>query len=249
MTSRGLPRDLSLALGSGSLTPIELLSGYTVFANGGYRVDPWFVEKVEDMDGNILYRHAPEVVCGNDCGKIQAEGLLERSLPEGVTPGRPAERVIDDTNAYQVVSMMQDVVRSGTGAAASSLKRRDIAGKTGTTNDQVDAWFGGFSPDVAAIVWIGFDESKPLGKSEAGGKTALPAWIDFMKVALKKFPENEWQLPAGMVTLAVDSQTGLQANAGDPNTIMEIFRADQVPEKGVARLLPTQDADIPEQIF
>jgi len=249
MTQRELPQDLSLALGSGALTPIELVSGYAVFANGGYRVEPWFVETVADLDGNVLYRHVPDVVCKKDCNKLVVPSTADEALPAGTRPGRPAERVLSETNAYQIVSMMQDVIRMGTATAAKELKRKDLAGKTGTTNDQIDAWFNGYTKDIATTVWIGFDESKPLGRKEAGGKLALPAWIDYMRVALKQFPEREWKKPPGMITVHVDPETGLQTDSGTPGAVLETFRAGKAPEKGIAKLMPVEDADVPEQIF
>ena len=249
MTQRELPRDLSLALGSGALTPIELVSGYAVFANGGYRVEPWFVEQVTDLDGKVLYRHVPDVVCRKNCDKLIPSFSPDTDLPADASFGKPAKRVLPETNAWQVVSMMQDVIRMGTATEARKLKRKDLAGKTGTTNDQIDAWFNGFTPDIVTTVWIGFDESKPLGRKEAGGKLALPAWMDYMKVALQQFPEREWKKPTGMITVHIDPETGLQTDPGAPGAVLETFRAGKAPEKGIAKLVPVEDADVPEQIF
>lgn len=249
MSQRELPQDLSLALGSGSLTPMELVSGYAVFANGGYRVEPWFVEKVSDLEGRVLYRHVPDVVCVLDCDRLVVPVSAEQPISAGKEPGQPAVRVISETNAYQTVSMLQDVIRMGTATAARKLQRNDLAGKTGTTNDQIDAWFNGFTKRIATTVWIGFDESRPLGRREAGGKLALPAWMDYMRVALKKFPEQEWKKPQGMVTVYVDTETGKLTESGSPGAVQETFRAGKVPEKGIAKLMPVEDADVPEQIF
>ncbi len=249
MTQRELPRDLSLALGSGALTPIELVSGYAVFANGGYRVEPWFVEQVTDLDGKVLYRHVPDVVCRKNCDKLISSFSPDTDLPADASFGKPAKRVLPETNAWQVVSMMQDVIRMGTATEARKLKRKDLAGKTGTTNDQIDAWFNGFTPDIVTTVWIGFDESRPLGRKEAGGKLALPAWMDYMKVALQQFPEREWKKPTGMITVHIDPETGLQTDPGAPGAVLETFRAGKAPEKGIAKLVPVEDADVPEQIF
>ena len=249
MSARDLPADLSLALGSGAMTPIELLSGYAVFANGGYRVKPWFVDHVTDLAGNVLYRHLPDVVCEPNCSHLVQPASSAELIPEGSVPGKPAERVIPATNAYQIVSMMQDVIRMGTATQAKELKRNDLAGKTGTTNDQIDAWFNGFNQDLATTVWFGFDESKPLGKKEAGGKFALPTWIDYMRVALEDIPEKELQKPDGMITISINPETGLQAESGDENSILETFKAGTVPERGIAKLVPVEDADVPEQIF
>lgn len=244
ITERDLPEDLSLSLGSGALTPIELVSGYATFANGGYRVEPWFIQQVKDMAGNIIYQHIPEVACEPDCNAYSSEAN------NGLSPGTPAKRVLEEENAYQIVSMLQDVITQGTGTRARSLKRSELAGKTGTTNDQIDAWFSGFSHDIATTVWIGFDNPKPLGRKEVGGNLALPAWIDYMKVALEQFPEKQWQTPSSMVTVTISKTSGLQAEAGGTDTMEETFRADMVPEMGAIELFSGEDTrNAPEQIF
>jgi len=240
----GLPRNLSLALGSGAVTPFELASGYTVFANGGYRVTPYFIDHVEDIDGNILMTTTPNQVC-RDCGKSQAD----QTQPEDIAP-----RVITAQNAYLITSMMRDVIRRGTGRKARVLQRQDIAGKTGTTNDQRDAWFAGFSPSVVTVAWVGFDDTHPLGFGETGGRAALPMWIDFMRAALQGVPDHAFEQPPGLVTVRIDPETGLLADSKDRKAIFETFLADHVPTReagpGTAETGGEDGSTtIPEQLF
>ncbi len=252
MTKRPMPADLSLALGTGSLTPLELISGYAVFANQGYRVEPWFIEKIEDRDGNLIYRHAPFVACEAPCENLVTPEMVKLH-PEVLENshkiyGRPARRVMDRDNMFQMVSMLKDVIRVGTGRKARVLRRNDLAGKTGTTNDQRDAWFSGFNREIVTTVWIGFDQHKPLGKRETGGHLALPAWIDYMRVALRDSPQRPWKMPEDLVTVKIDPETGLRAGPDTRNPVFEIFRPDHVPEEVAVKLAPT-GADVPEQIF
>lgn len=184
------PPYLTMALGAGSVTPMQMLAAYSVFANGGYRVAPYFVERVEDDKGNKLMVNQPLVA------------------------GESAERVIDSRNAFIMSSLMRDVVRAGTATRAMRLKRNDLAGKTGTTNEFVDAWFCGFQPTLVAVAWVGFDQPKTLGRNETGSSAALPIWIDYMAVALKNVPEEPFNPPAGVMTMQIDPQTGVRAAAG-----------------------------------
>ncbi len=246
MTERPLPHDLSLSLGSSAMTPLELVSGYATFANGGFRVKPWFIQQVRDMQGNIIYQHIPEVVCGIECDLYTNN---PDEVQNGKLLGKPAERVLEEHNAYQITSMLQDVIRMGTGTRANKLKRPELAGKTGTTNDQIDAWFSGYSHDLATTVWVGFDEPKPLGRKEVGGRLALPIWIDYMRVALEFFPEKEWHMPEEMVTVTINKTTGQQAEEDAPNTMLETFRINHVPEMGATEIITEEGISAPEQIF
>jgi len=236
-----LPHNLSLALGSGVVTPLQMAMGYSVLANGGYRVRFNFIEHIEDGQRHIVYKAKPLRVC-DDC-------MLE-GPPQHVAP-----RVISPENWYLMNSMMQDVIKRGTGRKARVLGRNDLAGKTGTTNDQRDAWFNGFHPDLVAIVWVGFDSSKPLGRGEVGGRAALPAWIDYMKVALKDLPEHPLQMPPGMVTVRIDPRTGRRAGVDQKDAIFEVFRAANAPKEETVPAANSRDgsepdsADAPEEIF
>ena len=240
-----LPRNLSLALGSGAVTPLNLASGYTVFANGGYRVTPYFIDHVEDIDGNVLMTANPDRVC-RDCNTPPAD----QTQAEHIAP-----RVITAQNTYLMTSMMRDVIRRGTGRKARVLHRHDIAGKTGTTNDQRDAWFAGFSPSVVTVSWVGFDDTHPLGFGETGGRAALPMWIDFMRAALHGVPDHPFEQPPGLVTVRIDPKTGLLADSKDRKAIFETFFADHVPTRearpGTAKAGdgPDGSSAIPEQLF
>jgi penicillin-binding protein 1A len=170
------PPYLTLALGAGATTPLQMAGAYSVFANGGYRVMPYLISKVTDADGKVLSEARPE------------------------RAGVDANRVIDERNAWLMDSMLRDVARFGTAAKAQQmLKRPDLAGKTGTTNDSIDAWFAGYQPHLVGIAWIGYDQPRNLGNKETGGGLALPIWIGFMQKALKDVPVAERQAPAGLV--------------------------------------------------
>ena len=229
-----LPHNLSLALGSGGVTPIQMAAGYAVLANGGYRVEPYFINRILDSEGNTLYTAAPQTVC-EDC-EVPATTGLQETAPESPqhpeAPGEPlpvAPRVISEQNHYIMNSMMRDVITAGTARRARSLGRSDLAGKTGTTNDQRDAWFNGFNSSIVAIAWVGFDSSAPLGRGEVGGKAALPVWIDYMEEALKGVEEKPLKMPPGIVTVRIDPKSGKRAAAGQADAIFEIFRSENAP--------------------
>lgn len=234
-----LPHSPSLALGSGELAPIEVASGYAVFANGGYRIEPYFVARVERDDGTLVHRANPAVVCpdcdtaerlyGEDGEPLDIAALKE--LEERDDAPRIAERVVDETNVWIMNSMLRDVVRLGTATKAKVLKRNDLHGKTGTTNDQKDAWFSGFNQDIVTTVWMGFDQSQPLGALETGAVAALPMWIDYMQVALEGVPDRVREQPPGVVTVRINPNTGFIADGNDPEAIFEVFRADNVPTR------------------
>lgn len=169
------PPYLTLALGAGAVTPLQLAAGYAVFANGGYKVNPYLISKILDANGQVL-----------------AEAHPARA-------GDEDKRVIDPRNAFLMDSMLRDVVRAGTGFKAMSLKRTDLAGKTGTTNDSMDAWFAGYQPTLVAVTWMGFDQPKNMGDRETGGGLALPIWVDYMEKALKGLPTVEREVPEGLL--------------------------------------------------
>jgi len=167
---------------------------------------------------------------------------------------KQAERTLEPRLAFQMNSMLQDVILRGTGVRAMSLGRNDLAGKTGTTNDQRDAWFNGYNPDLVTITWVGFDQLKPLGNREAASRAALPVWMDFMKVALAGKPQRLLQRPDGLVTMKINAETGLAASDTDTNTVFEIFRSENVPAASttVPAEIPVNgggEATIPEQLF
>jgi len=266
-TSKMLPRNLSLALGSGSLTPYDLSQGYAVFANGGYRVEPYFIDYIIGSKDEIIFMAEPEQVCAacreaeKDIseeaeGKVTdnlnikvAEEKNTEPLPEDISEPilsvmsvqerlqvlqgpnylKLAKQVISPQTAFIINTMMRDVIRKGTGRGALAIGRKDLAGKTGTTNDQRDAWFTGFNPDLATIAWVGFDNPRPLGERETGARAALPMWIDYMRDALQGVEEKALKQPPGLVSARIDPKTGKLANATTKNAIFEFFLENQVP--------------------
>jgi len=209
-----LPANLTLALGTGQVTPLDMARGFAVFANGGFRVTPYLVERVTDSQGAEVYTAAPEVACA-DCPD-------EPAAPQAISPA----------NAFVMTDVMTDVIQRGTATSAKSLGRSDLAGKTGTTNDRRDAWFVGFNADYVAAAWVGFDQERSLGDNEEGGRTALPMWIGFMEEALRDRPEHRLPEPPGVVRMWVDRGTGRPTAAGAGGAVFEAFLEPHVPQAG-----------------
>lgn len=209
-----LPRALSLALGSLSVSPMDLTAAYAIFANGGFKIEPYLIDHITDNDGEILLQAKPSIVC-DPCEQ------------DKVDPATIAPRVIPADVAFLMNSALKDVIQHGTARAARVLNRQDIAGKTGTTNDQVDAWFAGFNSDLVVTTWIGYDNPQSL--HEYAANLALPMWIDFMKVALVGMPEKELHQPENVVAVRIDPTTGLLAKNNQANAITEYFREQDVP--------------------
>jgi penicillin-binding protein 1A len=275
-----LPRNLSLALGSGGASPLNMAAGYAVFASGGYRVTPYVLDRVLDSESREIFASEPSRVC-RACDPSPEEQLAlelqefgdpdQEPRPLTVNPDaarsptdtevpdygsteammahglswrptstdaplfvrryqKPAERVVSATNAYLIYDMMRDVIRRGTGRRALELGRKDIAGKTGTTNERRDAWFNGYNGDLVATAWVGFDQERSLGAREEGGRTALPVWNAFMAEALAGTADATIPRPPGIVTVRIDPESGLVAPAGASGAIFEIFEAGKVPE-------------------
>ncbi len=228
--------DLSLALGTHSMSPLELAAGYAVLANGGYRVEPYLISRVDNMAGETVYQARPLTVC-HDCEEeADADKSQELSIEEIIAePGERetelpvAPRIMDERVNFIMNSILRDVITRGTGRRALVLERGDIGGKTGTTNGPMDAWFSGFNPDVVTTTWVGFDNYTPLGRREFGGTAALPIWIDYMREALKGSPERERPLPPGIIHVRIDPETGLLAKSGQRNAIFEYFLEENVP--------------------
>ncbi|MFZ5491154.1 MAG: penicillin-binding protein 1A [Pseudomonadota bacterium] len=221
-TQESLPPNLSLALGTASLTPLELAAAYGPLANGGYRITPFWIERVLDAQGGVVWQ-APRVVpCDAECDSVAGDET------------QAAPRAIPATDAYILNSMLRDVIASGTAARARSLGRPDLAGKTGTTNDARDAWFVGFNRSLLALSWVGFDQPRSLGKGETGARAALPIWMDFMATELARHPVMSAQVPDGIVSMRIDRHTGLRAQASDPDSMFEWFSADRLPAAGDA---------------
>ncbi len=199
------PPYLTMALGAGSVTPWQMARAYGVFANGGYLVEPFIIDRIVDDRGNLLAQAQPK------------------------TAGDESLRVLNARNAFVMDSLLHEVVRAGTATRAMTLKRQDLAGKTGTTNDHVDAWFAGYQPTLVGIAWIGFDQPKKLGANETGGTAALPMWIGYMQTALKGVPELAMRMPEGVVAVRIDPETGLR---NDDGKLTEFFFAENIPPAG-----------------
>jgi len=199
------PAYLTMALGAGSVTPMQMLTGYSVFANGGFLVTPYFIDRIEDARGTVLSKTVPEVA------------------------GNGAKQVIDVRNAYTMVSMLQDVVKHGTGIRAMQLGRQDLAGKTGTTNDSIDAWFCGFHPTVVGIAWMGYDQPRSLGDRETGGGAALPIWMGYMEKVLKDVPEAVYTMPDNLVAVHINDE----GYRDDNSPLVEYFYKENVPPEHV----------------
>ena len=236
-----IPHDLSLALGSGSVTPMEMATGYAVLANGGYLVQPFLVERIEDADGALWYQADPAAACGDCSAQAPIELDIDRHAEldeavladDGLDETRYAPRVLSPQTVWLMNSIMRDVIKLGTGRRALQLRRADLAGKTGTTNDQQDAWFSGFNPGLVTTTWVGFDQLGPLGRRETGAGAALPMWIDYMRVALDGVPEKSLPLPDGLVTVRIDPESGLRASASQPGVVFETFRTENVPREAL----------------
>ena len=243
-----LPRDLSLALGSSEVSPLQMARAYAVFANGGYLVEPYFIQRIEDADGSKLFEAEPLVACVSCVmakRRWQDSELAEEDL--SALP-KQAEQTLEPRLAYQMDSILKDVIKRGTARKALQLGRNDLAGKTGTTNDQRDAWFNGYNPELVAVTWVGFDQLKPLGAGETGSSAALPLWIDFMRQALRGRPEKYLPRPQGLVTVKINTETGELAGNDDVSTEFEIFRSENVPSRQ-SEPASSDGQAIPEQLF
>lgn len=242
-SKKDMPYDLSLALGSGAVSPLEIVRGYAVFSNGGHLIDPYLISRVESGTGEIVFENIPRVVCDDCLIKKPAvsdfvSGLESktRAVDDGFrmieTPLiEYAPRIITAQNAFIMRSIMREVVQRGTAVRAKALGRKDIGGKTGTTNDQVDAWFSGFNNRIATTAWVGFDDQQTLGARETGGRAALPIWIEYMRSALNGMSHDLEPQPNDMVTVKIDVETGKRASQDTVNSQFEIFRAGNEPKE------------------
>lgn len=293
--SEELPNNLTMALGTGSVTPLSMARGYSVFANSGYLVQPEFIQLIRRDTGEVVYQTSHPVLC-DDClpetapsestaepgTEAEAESEPEPEDTAQTSPElRPLEidpvagsaavgsgvnqalldaakspvyamRVISPQNAYLVRSMMMDVIRRGTGARAMELGRNDLAGKTGTTNEQRDAWFSGYNDSLVTTVWVGFDNHDPLGRNDVGGRAALPIWIEYMREALKGVADQPPKLPPGLAQARINPETGLIATLDNSNTIMEIFEVGKSPPMEADSGTESQDvspAENPYEIY
>jgi len=260
-----LPNDLTMALGTASLSPLQMANGYSTFANGGFKVTSYYIDRIEDANGKTLLQADPAIACP-DCGRVSeplppptangAAAARTAWLDEGphdgktlILPKNLAPQIIRPQVAYLLDDMMVDVIKHGTGYAARVLNRDDIAGKTGTSNDAHDAWFNGFNGGLVTTVWTGFDQDRSLGGGEQGASVSLPTWIYFMHAALEGTPRHLWPTPDGIVSARISPETGLLASADNPNAIMEKFIDGNLPKaevyEGPNNQNPMTDGDKP----
>jgi penicillin-binding protein 1A len=296
MDTKAMPRNLSMALGSYVMSPLEVATGYSVFANGGYKIEPYLIHHIRDRNDEILFKASPLVTPDRQALSFKTtqeadlaadspsalkliptdllplditkqeqaasstivsalDGVINISEAPGVfivdLEGRPAARVMDERVVYMMNSIMRDVVKRGTGTRAQVLGRNDLAGKTGTTNGPIDAWFSGFNDHTVTTTWVGFDDNSKLGRGEYGGISALPIWIDYMRLALADVPDTVRPQPNGIVTIRVNAETGERARLSDPNGIYELFLEENTPEELEAVEIITIDNNIvaPEDLF
>ena len=239
-----LPRNLSLALGTATLTPMEVATGWSTFANGGYKISPYLIQRIENRDGATLFVANPPSVPANDAkpaantatfavndspSVVPASSTSTTSMTNEPQAPAVAERIVDGRTTYILNSMLQDVIKRGTGRRALSMNRPDIAGKTGTTNESKDAWFTGYNADYITSVWTGFDQPESLGRQEFGGTVALPIWMSYMSAALKDKPPHVQAEPEGILSLRVDPVSGRAATPSTPNAYFELFKSEDTP--------------------
>lgn len=252
-----LPRNLSASLGTTELTPLQIAQGYTTIANGGYAVRAYLVERIEDHRGQIIEVAAPPVTpAALEAHQERLQRYAETAnfaSPTVVIPEIPvAEEVVDPRTTYQLTSMLQDVITRGTAIRARELQRTDLAGKTGTTNDQKDAWFAGYNGDFVAVAWVGFDQPSTLGRREYGGTAALPIWMDFMAGALDGRPEHSQPMPEGLTSVRIDPATGRTARPGSADGFFEIFKEEDAPppwDEIESGSYPSSGDSLPQGLF
>jgi penicillin-binding protein 1A len=276
-----VPRSETIALGAGSLTPMKVAQGYSVFANGGYYVEPFYISRVESPFGDVEFEASPKVVCHQDCeANLEADPVADEFAEQDVdAETQYAPQVISEQTAFLVREMMYSNIWgggnwregtgwNGTGWRAQPLKRRDIGGKTGTTNDSKDTWYSGYGPGIVATVWVGFDNhnrnlgrtknNSNLGKdqitgAEAGAKTAQPAWVDFMGLALKDVPAQRKEIPEDIVRVRIDRDTGLLTNKSDGSSMFEYFVKGTEPTEYISERfgddIYSSSGDAEEELF
>lgn len=245
------PRNLSMVLGTGSVTPLQLNNAYGVFASGGNLNTPWIIARIEDEDGEVLYRAPTERACPAPCEDPPGQDLYLGTASGPLQYADPTP-VLEPGVAWQTYTMLQRVIAAGTGTRARELGRSDLAGKTGTTNNYRDAWFAGFNADLVATAWIGFDDNRELGRHESGGRAALPLWVRFMGSVLEDTPERPLERPDDLVEAAILPNGRLAPSTDTPGTSTEWLLPHQLPERGQAA--PTAPGDTngvqqPELVF
>ncbi|MDB5972018.1 MAG: penicillin-binding protein [Hydrocarboniphaga sp.] len=255
-----MPRDLSMALGSGTFTPMEMARAYCALANSGFLIDPYFIDEISDSRGKQVFKAKPKIACP-ECAQMivdssgaagkaavaPASGASAANAPVAQPSGEGlAPRVVDARYVWMVDDILREVVTRGTAAQAKALGRGDIRGKTGTTNDETDAWFNGFTSQLVAITWVGFDQPQPLGRGEVGGKASLPMWMDFMRAALKGLPETVIPKPDSLVPVAVDPRSGHLVPSDTPGAVVENIPADRLQQAQTEALQAPREKSVGE---
>lgn len=237
INTSNFPRnDLTVALGSQDVAPMEMVNAYATIANGGYKVEPWFIKQISSVGEGIIFKENPLVACDN-CAPTE---------DETADPVLLAPQVVDSEVAFILNTMLRSVIEEGSGNRVQrDLKRGDLMGKTGTTNGPQELWFSGYNRDIATTVFVGFDQPEPLGEREQGATIAVPIWIDYMRSALANSPENTMRRPDGIVNRLINKRTGALATPGDANTIFEYFRSERAPEVPNAQL-PAVELNVEE---
>jgi penicillin-binding protein 1A len=233
-TAAQLPPGLSLALGTPLVTPLQMAAAYAVFANGGYKIVPFAINSIKDAQGKTLYQANPLKACPSCVFQANTP------IPNGVY----APHVISTQNAFLITSTLHDVIQRGTATLARSLQRKDLAGKTGTTQNQVDAWFAGYNSSIIAVTWMGYDQEQ-RSLHEWGAQAALPLWIEFMQSALKNYPDHPLEQPPGIVSVRIDPLSGKRAGTNDPAAVFEYFMTPYVPESDPSPI-PQDNTTLPD---
>jgi len=258
-----VPSNLTLALGSMQSTPLDVATGFAVFANGGYKIDPFYIDRIEGPAGQIVYTAEPRTVCP-ECAQpvfavseaehaklpdVSATHVAPTMLPAAARRTIPADRVITPQVCFLMNDIMREVITRGTGRRALALGRRDLRGKTGTTDLSVDTWFNGFNDSLVATVWVGKNDNTPLGAGEEGARTAVPIWVDYMREALRGVPEKMPTMPEGIIEMKVNAATGGKKDA-DLDPVFEYFRTDRLPtdegyvgDSGLAQSIDSNSPD------
>jgi penicillin-binding protein 1A len=231
---------LSMSLGAGDTTVLRMVSAYSVIANGGKQIKPTLIDRIQDRYGRTIFKHEERLCEGCNAGDWQNQE------EPNVVDNR--ETVLDPMTAYQITSMMQGVIQRGTAAGKVDLGGRDVAGKTGTSNDEKDAWFVGFTPDLVCGLYMGFDTPAPLGRGGTGGSLSAPIFNEFMQAAVKNMPESKFVIPAGMNLIPINRKTGMAAMEGDPNTIIEAFKPGTGPADSLS-VIGMDSTMAPEEIL
>lgn len=236
-----LPQGLTLVLGTAAASPTQMAGAYAVFANGGFKVTPHFITRIVDGNGKLVFATTAPRACAECWFRDSAEGrgAIAQGLDASAQPATMAPRVLDPRVAWQMNSIMGDVIREGTGRKALELKRGDLAGKTGTTNEVRDSWFCGYQKELVAVSWMGFDDFSPLGKGETGGQAALGLWVDFMEQALAGKPEAELPVPTGLVEVRVAKADGRLTDGKGKSSLTEWVRAENALDPGGPAESPT----------